>query len=144
MIGFGWVECVVENHQRNGWVVKNKGARESTFATFYYLLSHAGIKKHNHSLTWFGDLSYSKLKIEKEELESNLCPYCGAKLREVEPYGLFVFKPPDIDIELLVEPEGWRIVESTPFERSTLSKEERREFALQKGLYYANKGVVIC
>jgi len=140
VIGFGWIECVVENYQRNGWVVKNKGVRESTFATFYYQLSHAGIKKHNHALTWFGDLSYSKLKIKKEELESNLCPYCKAKLREVEPYGLFAVKPPDIDIELLVEPEGWRIVEST-FEKSTLSKEERREFVLQKELYYANKGI---
>jgi len=73
-----------------------------------------------------------------------LCPYCGAKLREVEPYGLFVVKPPDIDIELLVEPEGWRIVESTPFEKSTLTKEEWWESELEKELYSANKGVAVC
>jgi len=80
IIGFGWIECVTENYQKNGWLVKNKGFRDSTFATFYYQLSHAGIKKHNHALVWFGDLSYSKLKVEKEEYNED-CPYCRAKLR---------------------------------------------------------------
>jgi len=140
VIGFGWIECVTENYQRNGWVVKNKGFRDSTFATIYYQLSHAGIKKNNHTLVWFGDLSYSKLKVEKEEIEANICPYCKAKLRQVESYGLFYCKPPDVEIELLVDLEGWRYVEPKRF-TSELTKEEKREFAQRQELYYANKGI---
>jgi len=141
VIGFGWIERVTENYNKNGWFVKNKGFRDSTFATFYYQLSHAGIKKHYHTLVWFGDLSYSKLKVEKEESEANICPYCNAKLREVESYGVFYCKPPETDIELLVDLEGWRYVEHVSNRESDLPKEERREFALKKELYYANKGI---
>jgi len=141
IIGFGWIECVTENYQKNGWLVKNKGFRDSTFATFYYQLSHAGIKKHNHTLVWFGDLSYSKLKVEKEEIEANICPYCHAKLREVEPYGLFYCKPPDIEIELLVDLIGWRYVESKPREITPMTKNERYEYALNRELSIVNKGI---
>jgi len=141
VIGFGWIESVVENYQRNGWIVKNKGVRESTFATIYYQLSHAGIKKNNHALVWFGDLSYSKLKVEKEEIERNICPYCHAKLRQVVPYGLFSIKPPDIEIELLVDLEGWRYVENKIEPRPPMTKEERYEYALNIELSSANKGI---
>lgn len=141
ILGFGWIECVAENYQENGWIVKNKGVRESTFATIYYQLSHAGIKKNNHALVWFGDLSYSKLKIEKEEIERDICPYCKAKLKEVESYGLFYCKPPDLEVELLVDLEGWRYVESKFTQRIPLTKEERYEFALNRELSIANKGI---
>ncbi len=143
VIGFGWIECVVENYQRNGWIVKNKGVRDSTFATIYYQLSHAGIKKNNHTLVWFGDLSYSKLKVEKEDSEKNVCPYCHAKLRHVEPYGLFSTKPPDIEIELLVDLEGWRYVEHKIEKRIPITKEQRYEYRLNRELYNANKGIVL-
>jgi len=141
VIGFGWIENPTENYQKNGWFVKNKGVRDSTFATFYYQLSHAGIKKHNHTLVWFGDLSYSKLKIEKEEIEANICPYCKAKLREVESYGLFYCKPPELEVELLVDVIGWRYVERKSVQRIPLTKEERYEYALKRELYSANNGV---
>jgi len=141
VIGFGWIECVVENYQKNGWIVKNKGFRDSTFATIYYQLSHAGIKKHNHTLVWFGDLSYSKLKVEKEEIERNICPYCHAKLRHVEAYGLFVIKPPDVEIELLVDLEGWRYVEQKNVERKPMTKEECYENYLTRELFSANSGI---
>ncbi len=143
VIGFGWLENIVENYQKNGWIVKNKGYRESTFATFYYQLSHAGIKKRNHTLTWFGDLSYSKLKVEKEEIEANICPYCNGKLRQVESYGVFYCKPPDVELELLVDLEGWRYVENKPIERTLMTKEECYEKSLNRLLYIANSGVVI-
>jgi len=120
---------------------KNKGFRDSTFATFYYLLSHAGIKRHNHALVWFGDLSYSKLKVEKEDIERNICPYCHDKLREVEPYGVFYCRPPDTEVELLVDLIGWRYVERKLDDRPQLSKEKKREYALQKELYSANRGI---
>jgi len=140
-IGFGWIENTKEIYNEAGWIVKNKGVRESTFATFYYLLSHAGVKKGYHTLTWFGSLSYSKLKVEKEP-NPDVCPLCEGKLKPVFHYGLFGYiPPPETEIEMCLDPEGWHIVESTPFEKSTLSKEERREFVLKKELYYANKGI---
>jgi len=142
VIGFGWIEKTTENYHKNGWIVKNKGVRDSTFATIYYQLSHAGIKKHNHTLVWFGSLSYSKLKVEKEDVERNMCPYCNAKLRHVEPYGLFAIKPPDVEIELLVDLEGWRYVEyRIEPRRNPMTKEERYEFRLNRELSIANKGI---
>ena len=143
IIGFGWIEFVTENYQKNGWIVKNMGFRDSTFSTFYYQLSHAGIKNHNHTLIWFGDLSYSKLKIEKEDVDNNICPYCHAKLREVESYGLFYCKPPDVEIELLVDLIGWRYVEHRLDDRPELTIEEKREYALRMELGQANKGIVL-
>jgi len=141
VIGFGWIENTVENYQKNGWVVKNKGFRDSTFATFYYQLSHAGIKKQNHTLVWFGNLSYSKLKVEKEEIERNICSYCHAKLREVEPYGLFYCKPPDIEIELLVDLIGWRYVELEYPKHTEKNPKEYLEYRLNRQLYIANSGL---
>jgi len=141
LIGFGWIENTVENYQKNGWIVKNKGFRNSTFATFYYQLSHAGIKRHNHTLVWFGDLSYSKLKIKKEEIESDLCPYCRGKLRDVESYGVFYCKPPDIDLELRVDLEGWRYVEHKVIQKVSLTNDQRYEYSLKRELYNANKGI---
>jgi len=141
VIGFGWIENTVENYQKNGWIVKNKGFRNSTFATFYYQLSHAGIKRHNHTLVWFGDLSYSKLKIKKEEIEQDICPYCRAKLRDVESYGVFYCKPPDVNVELLVDLDGWRYVEHKINEILPMTWEEKREYVLKKDLYNANTGI---
>jgi len=90
---------------------------------------------------WFGDLSYSKLKVEKEEIEANICPYCHAKLREVESYGLFYCKPPDAEIELLVDLIGWRYVEHMPNAKTPMTKEERYGFALNRELFVANTGI---
>ena len=113
IIGFGWITNVKEIYNKDGWIVKNKGLRDSVFATFYYQLSHAGIKKHYHTLTWFGDLSYSKLKVEQEP-NPDVCPLCSAELRPVYFYGLFGSRPPpETEVELYVEPEGWHILEST-------------------------------
>ena len=92
-------------------------------------------------MVWFGDLSYSKLKVEKEEIEANICPYCHAKLREVESYGVFYCKPPDVEIELLVDLIGWRYVEHRPKERIPLTKQECYEFRLERKLFIANSGI---
>jgi len=121
VIGFGWISNVKEIYNEGGWIVKNKGVRDSIFATFYYQLSHAGIKHGYHTLTWFGDLSYSKLKVE-EEPNPDVCPCCNAKLRLVFHYGLFGYvPPPEIEVEEWTEPEGWHIVESTPYYNAPIS-----------------------
>jgi len=114
-IGFGWISNVEEIYKKNGWIVKNKGTRDSVFATFYYQLSHAGIKHGYHSVTWFGDLSYSKLKVEEEQ-NPDVCPLCSAKLRPIYYYGLFAnVPPPEMAVEMYLDPEGWHILEPKPF-----------------------------
>ena len=50
VVGFGWLNHIVENFHKSGWVVKNKGERDSNYGTIRYILSHAGIKKRQHTL----------------------------------------------------------------------------------------------
>jgi hypothetical protein len=110
ILGFGWISCVVEAYNKHGWIIKNKGVRDSIFATFLYQLSHAGIKKRNHTLTWFGDLSYSKLKVENEP-DPDLCPICSSKLVEIRFVGTLHnwIPPPEVYFEMFVSPDGWQL-----------------------------------
>lgn len=60
-------------------------------ATVFYLLTHAGIVRGRHALTWFGKLSYNMLSTEKlidaypyfarvlEERPGHRCPACGSE-----------------------------------------------------------------
>jgi len=107
VLGFGWIEAVAETYFKYGWIVKNLGTRDSTFATLYYQLSHAGIRKHNHVLTWFGELSYSKLIVDYGDDFIAKCPYCFEKLEEVYSLGPYRDKTPCLDMELIAEPNEW-------------------------------------
>jgi hypothetical protein len=80
------------------------------------VLSHAGIKKRYHTLTWFGDLSYSKLSIPEYENEVNLCPYCSEKMIHVAPCE-FMGEPPPQFLESLIEVGRWFIPECPQFLR---------------------------
>ena len=142
IIGFGWIKDTEEIYNSEGWIVKNLGVRDSVFATFYYQLSHCGIKEHIHSLSWFGDLSYSKLKVEKEP-ETNVCPLCNEKLVHVYYQGLFEPPPPDCEFEMFVNPEGWHRVEPKQRLLDPLTKHELREKRLTCEMYWANKGVCL-
>ena len=84
VLGFGWVEGVAEAYNKYGYVIKNLGKRDSVFGTIYYQLSHAGIKKHNHVLSYFGECSYSKLKVDQENEDLKNCPFCKDSLQELE------------------------------------------------------------
>ena len=67
----------------NGWLIKNKGNMESEIDIFNcvrYLLSHCGVRKKTHAIRYLGDISYRKLKVEKEPFTHN-CPYCELPLR---------------------------------------------------------------
>ncbi len=109
VVGFGWLEHIPENYKKSGWVVKNKGLRKSNFGTIRYILSHAGVKKGSHTLTWFGELSYSKLKVPDYVNEERLCPYCSEELGEVMPLGPDVVKPPKMQMECIVNADAWFI-----------------------------------
>ena len=111
VLGFGWLDCTADAYQKYGYVVKNLGFRDSTFSTFYYILSHAGIRKGSHTLTWFGDLSYSKLKVDDLGIEDQLCPYCGEELNELCFIGDISHKPPDVDCEIPIDVDDFATVQ---------------------------------
>jgi len=138
VVGFGWLEGLAEAYKKNGWKVIPMKPRDSTFATVVYLLSHAGIRKGKHTLVWFGKLSYSELKVDYEP-EKQVCPACGEELVELTFFYAGKPPPPDVELEMFVEPEGWEPVKTK--EKSECTKIERFEYALERELYYANKGV---
>jgi len=114
---FGWVENVVSTYNKYGYVIKNLGKRETLFGTIYYQLSHCGIKKHNHSLVYFGDCSYRKLIVEEESDESKKCPYCKEYLQELEYNNNRELKPDPIimTVEYLVYYYEWFL--KTPYQK---------------------------
>lgn len=140
VVGSGWLVGSRELYKKNGWIVINLGPVNSAFATVLYQLSHAGIKKGAHTLTWFGGLSYSELKVEKEP-KTDVCPACNSELEEIYYYGLDKPPPPDVKMEMFVDPEGWKPVKTKLESEST--KLDRYEFVQNRELYYANKGIVL-
>lgn len=109
IVGFGWVEGTAKEFLRSGYVVKNVGRRKSVGGTVLYQLSHAGVHLRYHVLTWFGSLSYNKLKVEPEIREGNRCPVCGAPLLPCAWFGDGDDPLEDQgEGEYWVDPEGWR------------------------------------
>lgn len=114
VLGFGWIKNVGMIYKKKGYVIKNLGVRRTqgeVFATAQYELSHVGIKKKRHSVTWHGELSYAKLKLAKP-LVSNKCPFCNDVLvrliyttPEIEPDEPL----PDGEWGMLVEANGFRV-----------------------------------
>lgn len=116
---------ITTSYYENGWIIKYLGPRKSVFSTMYYLLAHCGVKKGVSSVTWFGELSYGKVKKEKEP-NRNVCPLCGRKLVDLHYEGI---DPPFIigqEFEGYVSTEGWHEVkkstetEETGFEYSPI------------------------
>ena len=105
MIGYGWIHGTKEGYQEHGWIVKNAGIRESISATAMYQLSHCGVHEKYTSVTWFGRLSYNKLKVAPMPREKHECPACGSQLRELLYYG--VSNLPRAEVGFWADPEGW-------------------------------------
>ncbi len=141
VIGFGWIVNTNEIYNKEGWIVKNLGLRKSVFGTFHYQLSHAGIKKGFHALTWFGELSYSKLEVEQEP-NPDVCPLCSAKLRPVFFSSCLFGQPPPCEtvVEMYVDPEGWSFLENPMWKKKEITKEKEERNKIARYLYSANKG----
>jgi hypothetical protein len=109
LLGYGWIlgEKVKELYESEGWISKNLGIRDSVGATALYQLSHAGIHKNHHTITWFGALAYNKLKVAPEIVESKVCPLCGGDLIRLLWVGDGECPVPGEEGEYFVEPEGW-------------------------------------
>lgn len=109
LVGFGWIEGTGAEYLDSGYVVVNIGRRKSVAGTVLYILSHCGVHLDYHVLTWFGILSYNKLKAVPEVREGSKCPTCGYRLQPViwlgdGPNPLEGFP----EGEYLVDPDGWR------------------------------------
>lgn len=114
---------ITTSYYENGWMIKYLGPRKSVFRTLYYLLAHCGVKKHVSSVSWFGALSYGKVKRDKGP-NLNVCPLCGRKLVDLHYEGIeppFIFGQP---FEGYVSPEGWYEVK-----KSTVKEEIKFEYS---------------
>jgi len=114
VIGFGWVVSTKEISDEEGWVIKNKGLRDSLHSTIYYQLSHAGVSPEVHSVTWFGMLGYRakyaiNYKVEKDD-SSDFCEYCGFLLVNFTYVG--VDRPPDYEFFGSVSVLDWEPLET--------------------------------
>lgn len=114
ILGFGWVVNTKKISDSDGWVIKNKGLRDSLHSTIYYQLSHAGVSDEVHSITWFGSLGYrakyaNLFKVEDDE-ETDFCDYCKCMLVEFEYVGQG--KPPDFEFVGLVDVDNWKAKET--------------------------------
>ncbi len=111
LVGFGYMQGIREAFSKYGWLILFLGVRKSVFQTVSYLMSHCGIKKGSHSVTWIGRLSYSKLKIKKEPPLTN-CPVCGEKFVVIYHDGVHPVVPPDKMYEGLADGEEWYPVQT--------------------------------
>jgi len=82
LLVYGKITNTTEFYNKTKWVIKNKGDLETDrdiFTCTRYLLSHCGVKKGTHAVRYLGDVSYRKLKVEKEP-KMHSCPYCDLPL----------------------------------------------------------------
>ncbi len=116
LVGFGYMQNIAQTFSKYGWFIKYLGVRESVFQTISYLMSHCGIRKGNHTVTWIGRLSYSKLKVEKE-LPLTKCPCCGEKFIEIYYDGFDPPVPPEKMYEGLVDDDmEWYEVQTVEYQ----------------------------
>ena len=107
ILGFGWVRDTKKAYKKNGWVVKNLRIRKTVSGTALYQLSHAGVHSEYHTVTWFGCLSYNKLRVRPQKRERDVCSLCGSELRKVLWVGEGDPPVPDIAKTFHVDPKGW-------------------------------------
>jgi len=82
LLVYGKVTNTTEFYSKTQWLIKNKGDMKTDVDIFNcvrYLLSHAGVRKRTHVIRYLGDISYRKLKVEKEP-KYHFCPYCELPL----------------------------------------------------------------
>ena len=108
MIGYGWIRNTSKIFKDSGWIIKNVGVRDSVGATAYYQLTHAGIHLKYHTVTWFGSLSYNKLRCDPlPKKDSDVCPLCDRELVRVFWVGEGVDPLPDVEMGFYIDPGGW-------------------------------------
>ena len=97
ILGYGWITDVRKNFVVSGYVVKNLRIRKTVEGTIWYQLSHAGYHGKHHTVTWFGCLSYNKLRILKEIAVKHCCPFCKGELKQILWIGDGFCPVPDVE-----------------------------------------------
>lgn len=139
LVGFGEKNRISRAFGRYKWYVKIGDERESVFQTFCYLLSHCGIRKRHHTVTWIMGLSYSKVPTEKEP-KNTCCPVCGCEFVPVYYEGVHPIVTPERHFEGLVDSdEGWKAV---PTEGWYENEYYRFEYAPTRSLNEVLKSLV--
>ncbi len=106
LLVYGKITNTTEFHNKTQWIIKNKGDMKNEIDIFNcvrYLLSHAGIREKTHAVRYLGDISYRKLKVEKEPFEHG-CPHCNLPLRIFSIVKTSKSLSPPIDLIGLWEP----------------------------------------
>jgi len=130
-LGYGWIHGTKEVYQDEGWIVKNLGVRKDVVRVSNYLLSHAGIRKGQHTVTWFGELGYSKLNVIQEEDDEKCCPFCLAPLVLLRWITTDRGPPIPDDYEGLMDQQGWEIkISEWQLGRSGLDVDSARELMI--------------
>lgn len=112
LIVYGKVTNTTEFYNKTRWIIKNKGDLKTDVDIFNcvrYMLSHAGVKGRKFSIVYLGDISYRKLKIEKEP-KSHHCPYCYLPLTVFRLVPSSKAQPPPIDHVGLWDPGCFEMV----------------------------------
>jgi len=131
-IGYEWIQGTKEVYEDQGWIVKNIGVRKDVVKVVAYALSHAGIREGQHTVTWFGELGYAKLKVELEPDDENRCPFCLSPLILLQWIATDRGPPIPEDYEGLMDPEGWEIkISEWQLGHSGLDMDSARELMLR-------------
>jgi len=113
LLVYGKITNTVEFYNKsNGWIIKNRGDMKTDVDIFNcvrYLLSHAGVKRGTHVIRYLGDISYRKLKVEKEP-QKHFCPYCYLPLTIFFVRNSPKSKKPPISYVGLWEPSCFKLV----------------------------------
>ena len=99
LLAYGHITNTTEFYNKTKWTIKNLGNLETDkdiFTCTRYLLSHTGVKKGRSAVRYLGDISYRKLKVEKDSVIPH-CPYCKLPLRIFSINFDSKHEPPPID-----------------------------------------------
>lgn len=75
---------------KDRYIVKVQAARKSVAGTAFYELQHCGLvrgKSRSRVVSWWGTVSYAKLKVKKREKHVEVCPICQHKLVRLKYVG---------------------------------------------------------
>ena len=146
-VGFGWIDGkkqakLFHDEKEEKMIVKKlPNVKRNIRKTVIYLLSHCGVHKKYHSITYNGKLSYSERSLssdkwircldgklykvgshdipEEEQNNINECPICHEKLRVLDYVG--IDRPPIMNEPYYDKSDKWKyIVKREPFKNSSL------------------------
>ena len=84
LIGYGWVQNTGTIYRRHGWITKNIGIRKDPFKVVRYQLSHCGVHRVRHTITYIGGLAGRRFKAPPMPPKTTTCPICGSYMLPVQ------------------------------------------------------------